>query len=434
MANPTSTSASSDPVSPSSAHPSSSSSSSTTTTTRECAQCYIPATEDIKLSTCNRCKRAWYCSRGCQVTDWKYHKAKCAASTTEEPSNIGEPPSDLPGPHYGCTGIPFESYDDAPLEEIKFPYKALKYGKWLHGRPRLDVYRLLFATYRLRIADEKKFLKRTGDIDELNGFKGLGMMLADLERKRGLLPPWWTQEETQSLLGRFLLFRRCIGDAAFWISIEDIEKNWSEDIGLQLRCFGEIITGKPLIDDTTFASALTLQAALDERDELLETVNAAAKVSKTANEAKRAEEAKQAEEAKKAKKAQKNKQDRVRKKARKIQKAQKAQETGVAQESPETSEYETPDTSKSPDANAAGNQTQGASKAKKARKKSHKTEAARGAQKTHDTEVKGKEPAKLAGGEDSEEDERGNQNDPEESVDAELRKLIITRPSPRQDG
>eukprot|EP00580_Thalassiosira_gravida_P009865 CAMPEP_0201647910 /NCGR_PEP_ID=MMETSP0493-20130528/36658_1 /ASSEMBLY_ACC=CAM_ASM_000838 /TAXON_ID=420259 /ORGANISM="Thalassiosira gravida, Strain GMp14c1" /LENGTH=147 /DNA_ID=CAMNT_0048123429 /DNA_START=30 /DNA_END=473 /DNA_ORIENTATION=- len=47
-------------------------SSTTNNNKYKCAVCQKPA-----LKRCNQCKSIWYCSRNCQVSDWKSHKAQC---------------------------------------------------------------------------------------------------------------------------------------------------------------------------------------------------------------------------------------------------------------------------------------------------------------------------------------------------------------------
>lgn len=37
-----------------------------------CSQCGRSA-----IQRCSRCKKAWYCSRSCQVTHWSQHKDEC---------------------------------------------------------------------------------------------------------------------------------------------------------------------------------------------------------------------------------------------------------------------------------------------------------------------------------------------------------------------
>lgn len=48
-----------------------------------CIKCCKPSTKQ-----CSKCRRVWYCSRECQVTDWKTHKESCKSLL----SQIGELP------------------------------------------------------------------------------------------------------------------------------------------------------------------------------------------------------------------------------------------------------------------------------------------------------------------------------------------------------
>ena len=42
-----------------------------------CCLCRKPEDQDRKFSRCSRCKKARYCSRNCQATDWVRHKLIC---------------------------------------------------------------------------------------------------------------------------------------------------------------------------------------------------------------------------------------------------------------------------------------------------------------------------------------------------------------------
>jgi predicted RNA-binding Zn-ribbon protein involved in translation (DUF1610 family) len=42
----------------------------------KCAECGELATQ-----RCSKCRQAWYCSRDCQLRQWKGHKAMCALFT-----------------------------------------------------------------------------------------------------------------------------------------------------------------------------------------------------------------------------------------------------------------------------------------------------------------------------------------------------------------
>jgi hypothetical protein len=51
---------------------------------RMCRHCDKAETPDgAKLMTCQRCKRIFYCSRECQVADWKVHKKTCTAQDSK---------------------------------------------------------------------------------------------------------------------------------------------------------------------------------------------------------------------------------------------------------------------------------------------------------------------------------------------------------------
>lgn len=54
----------------------------------KCVDCGKPATQ-----RCSKCKNAWYCSRDCQLRQWKSHKVLCmivAANREEEKLVAGE--------------------------------------------------------------------------------------------------------------------------------------------------------------------------------------------------------------------------------------------------------------------------------------------------------------------------------------------------------
>ncbi|KAH8048188.1 hypothetical protein JL720_15901 [Aureococcus anophagefferens] len=50
---------------------------------RRCARCQ--STETAATLKCSRCRSAWYCSRSCQRSDWKAHKATCEPGLELEP-------------------------------------------------------------------------------------------------------------------------------------------------------------------------------------------------------------------------------------------------------------------------------------------------------------------------------------------------------------
>ena len=50
----------------------------------KCEECGDPATQ-----RCSKCKLAWYCSRDCQLRQWKKHKKLCSMFV-EKMKNLGE--------------------------------------------------------------------------------------------------------------------------------------------------------------------------------------------------------------------------------------------------------------------------------------------------------------------------------------------------------
>ncbi|CAJ1949117.1 unnamed protein product [Cylindrotheca closterium] len=52
---------------------------------RECRNpaCPNPNTDPMKLKDCSRCHQACYCSKECQVANWKEHKVECKACVNQ---------------------------------------------------------------------------------------------------------------------------------------------------------------------------------------------------------------------------------------------------------------------------------------------------------------------------------------------------------------
>ena len=49
---------------------------------KRCDKCLLVKSEETPLLRCGRCKRAYYCSRACQQSAWKEHKASCCGSAS----------------------------------------------------------------------------------------------------------------------------------------------------------------------------------------------------------------------------------------------------------------------------------------------------------------------------------------------------------------
>ena len=57
-----------------------------------CANCTKVQPTDIKFLVCGKCKNIHYCSKECQVYNWKLHKVVCAIKT-EARTQINQQPT-----------------------------------------------------------------------------------------------------------------------------------------------------------------------------------------------------------------------------------------------------------------------------------------------------------------------------------------------------
>jgi len=58
------------------------------TESSECSFCQTIAVYPDKHQTCSRCRNAWYCSKDCQLKDWKSHKEACKESEKNDPDRM----------------------------------------------------------------------------------------------------------------------------------------------------------------------------------------------------------------------------------------------------------------------------------------------------------------------------------------------------------
>lgn len=171
--------------------------------THFCNTCTMPSTEAHPLKRCAKCKTQWYCSRECQKIDWKDHKQICSKNASEtaqasappRPSNSNQNEAKFPEPLNGPKKLSVQ---------IAQPFHELDNGKWLHNRPKEDVYKLLIDSYRLRMEDDFTFTGtplRTSIYGlATDGREGFTRYLRRMEKgyRRVLLPPWWTREHSKA--------------------------------------------------------------------------------------------------------------------------------------------------------------------------------------------------------------------------------------------
>lgn len=205
------------------------------------------------LKRCANCKYQWYCSRQCQVSDWKNHKKVCGTTARAQLN-----PQAPMNPQTVCY--------------IPKPFTALDNGTWLHNRTKKDVFKLLVDTYRMRIEDEYKY---EGEVDEDSLYSGAGLetvvrhfkrfmkklIKRDAQRDRKLLPDWWSKDSLQECME----FARTddFSNVGYAVEKHDIQEHYSQpDMPMQLRMFSEKIDGK-LAAGMSGSSMLQLRVAVE---------------------------------------------------------------------------------------------------------------------------------------------------------------------------
>jgi splicing suppressor protein 51 len=201
-----------------------------TPTEKNCFNC---KKGEVPLKVCSKCKSAHYCSRDCQKTDWKQHKKNCAQAVPEAQSASNNTSS--------------SNITQALDFKMDKPFHQLHAKKWLYGRPEKDVYKLLIDTYRLRMEDKYKF---EGDVDAdsiysgvSSGVPGFRRFLRLAERKRELLPEWWSPAKSQACVA-FASGQHNDYNVDHAVEKSDIVQQYGENtMPMQLRMLGEQIYG-----------------------------------------------------------------------------------------------------------------------------------------------------------------------------------------------
>lgn len=149
-----------------------------------CATCQkTEATNAKPLLRCSGCKSITYCNKDCQKADWKNHKKDCSFQPKPKP----KPP---PSPFGSAAGI-------KSLLCINFTTKHA-----LEQKPNdIEVYKVLVDSFRMRVEDEYSF---PGDVMEDSAYgdgdpaKGFRRYLLQAEKKKDVLPGWWSAEKREA--------------------------------------------------------------------------------------------------------------------------------------------------------------------------------------------------------------------------------------------
>jgi splicing suppressor protein 51 len=184
------------------------------------------ATREQKLLKCSRCQDTLYCSRECQVADWKRgHKVKCKliVSANKAFNEAAQRAEVVPAPG------PNDVYlDSIPTEE--------------------EAMDRLIDAYRLRVEDDYVY---KGDGRGLYGledpYPDFRHFLNLAEKRKGVLPKWWNKTKRKECERRALNEDNwcCISYA---VEKSDIQEHYKDNfMPMTLRMLAEKIYGQSLM-------------------------------------------------------------------------------------------------------------------------------------------------------------------------------------------
>jgi len=209
----------------------------------KCAQCDKTKSDSgNNLKCCAKCKTTKYCSRECQKAHWKKHKKDCALYAVNRAAY-----NTASRMYLGASNPPRRPPLKGLTVAIDHPFCQLDEGTWLHDNPEQDVYKLLIDVYRLRMEDNYN-LEGDADDDGIyggapDGLQGFRRFLRLAERRRGLLPPWWSQEKAAEC--------EALGMGDGWSSLarvlqkSDVMEHYGNpSMPMQMRLLGEQVYGR----------------------------------------------------------------------------------------------------------------------------------------------------------------------------------------------
>ena len=125
---------------------------------KQCANCNIEETSELKLKCCGACKTTFYCSKDCQTQDWPTHKAAHRRAKPKSPADF------------------IDSFDQK---------------SWIHQFNEQETFKRLVDCYRIRVEDSYVFGGELTDLyaneSPMNEFKEF---LTKAESRDGILPSW----------------------------------------------------------------------------------------------------------------------------------------------------------------------------------------------------------------------------------------------------
>lgn len=192
------------------------------------------------LKRCAKCKGTLYCSRECQKTDWKKHKAICASQASSTAAKSATPSQGTAPPNQPTPGGQHN-----PGFRVVNQLLGLANDDYLHKFPEKEAFAQIIDCFRMRVEDEYVFRGNTvGLYNEEDPRREFNKFLDLAESRLGLLPPWWNAEKRRECM-------RMAVDGSQWSDINSaVEKHDIQDhykvstMPMLLRVLGEKIYGK----------------------------------------------------------------------------------------------------------------------------------------------------------------------------------------------
>lgn len=193
---------------------------------------------EVLLGCCPWCLDLYYCSRECQQADWRGgHYEVCVTHPRVLKEVEGPRADEVLSPPKGVKGI-------------AKPFTHLQKGTFLYDRPKMDVFRILIDSYRLRVHDKWRVEMR---IDRGSIFAGHFHDLIPFERflHRAtripkLLPGWWNDNKQRDC-ARLGMDKSQWHDLHIPANKDDIVEYYDDpNFPLQLRLLGEVIERRGL--------------------------------------------------------------------------------------------------------------------------------------------------------------------------------------------
>lgn len=197
---------------------------------------------------CGQCLSAFYCSKDCQRADWKAHKVVCGGAVPPQQPTINVATTSEVTEVVALQASGKGKSTPALQTQVPKPFTQLKAKKWLFYRNEKDVYKLIVDAFRLRSWEDAEFANTyllSMMHSEVAAEAKSDVFRASLKLawRKGLLPEWWSPDDTEKLIQFALADESWGGHARPTEVLQLLERYGDPLVLLQLRIFAEQVYG-----------------------------------------------------------------------------------------------------------------------------------------------------------------------------------------------